>query len=216
MNVLVARHRQVILDLCRAYGVARLEVFGSVMTDAFDPDRSDVDFIVAYPPDYDFGPWLGRFQALEAALAAGLDRDVNLVMESALTNRWFAREAAKTRTVLYDASQIPEVRSGLTMWPGRVATSSRTPQAPRSIPILISGGCGGRSSPRQRPPWKHCIPLWQTSAVVRFGITADIRDIALAHGYDDEIEDALVWRAVKESLPALQSEVQRILPSFEP
>ncbi len=37
----------------------------------------------------------------------------------------------------------------------------------------------------------------------------------LAHGYDDEIEDALVWRAVQESLPVLQSEVQRILPSFE-
>ncbi len=109
MHGLVARHRQAIQDLCRTYCVARLEVFGSAMTDAFDPDRSDVDFLVSYPSDYDFGPWLSRFQDLEAALAAVLDRDVDLVMESSLKNRWFAREAAKTRTVIYDASQISEV-----------------------------------------------------------------------------------------------------------
>ena len=109
MQVLVARHRQAIQELCRAYGVARLEIFGSVMTDAFDPDRSDIDFLVSYPPDHDFGPWLSRFQNLEAALAAVLDRDVDLVMESALRNPWFAREAATTRTVVYDASQILEV-----------------------------------------------------------------------------------------------------------
>jgi len=89
--------------------VARLEVFGSAVTDAFDPDRSDVDFIVFYPPDYDFGAWLSRFQELEEALTDVVGRPVNLVMESALKNRWFAREAAKTRTVVYDASQIPEV-----------------------------------------------------------------------------------------------------------
>jgi uncharacterized protein with HEPN domain len=37
----------------------------------------------------------------------------------------------------------------------------------------------------------------------------------LAHGYDDQIEDALVWRAVQESLPTLQGEVERLLPPFE-
>ncbi len=34
----------------------------------------------------------------------------------------------------------------------------------------------------------------------------------LAHGYDDEIDDALVWRAVQESLPVLQQDVERLLP----
>lgn len=38
----------------------------------------------------------------------------------------------------------------------------------------------------------------------------------LAHGYDDEIEDALVWQAVKESLPVLRAEVEGLLPAFEP
>lgn len=38
----------------------------------------------------------------------------------------------------------------------------------------------------------------------------------LAHGYDDEIEDALVWRAVQESLPTLRADVERLVPDFEP
>jgi len=37
----------------------------------------------------------------------------------------------------------------------------------------------------------------------------------LAHGYDDEIEDALVWRAIQESIPVLQADVERLLPRFD-
>jgi uncharacterized protein with HEPN domain len=37
----------------------------------------------------------------------------------------------------------------------------------------------------------------------------------LAHGYEDEIDDELVWIAVRESLPTLRMEVENILPAFE-
>lgn len=106
---LVEAHLDAIRALCRRFGVARLELFGSAATDAFDPDRSDVDFLVAYPADYDVGPWMGRVTDLEQALSDLLGRKVDLVMTSALRNKWFRREAEKTRTVVYDASQIAEV-----------------------------------------------------------------------------------------------------------
>jgi predicted nucleotidyltransferase len=109
VSALIDEHREEIAVLCRRFGVARLEVFGSACTSEFDPASSDIDFLVTYPPDYDFGPWLARFQDLEAALAELLGRDVDLVMTSALNNRWFRREADKTRAVVYDASKIPEV-----------------------------------------------------------------------------------------------------------
>ena len=109
MHPLLESHLEEIGALCRKYGVRRLEAFGSVMTDAFNPERSDVDFIVHYPDGYDFGPWLGRFQDLERALADALGCDVDLVMTSVLKNRWFAQEAAKTRMVIYDASEVSEV-----------------------------------------------------------------------------------------------------------
>ena len=108
MNPLIEQHLEAIRGLCREYGVARLEVFGSAATDAFDPARSDVDFLVEYPPDYDFGAWLGRVQDLEQALADLLGRKVDLVMTPALRNKWFRREADKTRTVIFDA-EVAEV-----------------------------------------------------------------------------------------------------------
>jgi uncharacterized protein len=106
---LIEQNLQAIRTLAREYGVARLEVFGSVCTPDFDPATSDVDFLVEYPEGYDFGPWLGRLQDLEAALADQLGHKVDLVMTPALRNKWFRREAEKTRRVIYDASSIAEV-----------------------------------------------------------------------------------------------------------
>jgi predicted nucleotidyltransferase len=109
IHPLVAQHIPEIQQLCREFGVTKLEIFGSAVTDAFDPERSDVDFIVTYPDDYDFGPWIGKLFDMEEQLSLLLDRNVDLVMLSALKNKWFRREAEKTRTVIFDTSQVSEV-----------------------------------------------------------------------------------------------------------
>jgi predicted nucleotidyltransferase len=54
-------------------------------------------------------PGWGGVLDLEQALSDLLGRKVDLVMMSALRNRWFRREAEKTRTVIYDAAQVAEV-----------------------------------------------------------------------------------------------------------
>jgi uncharacterized protein with HEPN domain len=38
----------------------------------------------------------------------------------------------------------------------------------------------------------------------------------LAHGYDEEIDDALVWKTVLSSVPVLHAEVAKILSRVEP
>lgn len=40
--------RSAMAELCQLFGVARLAVLGSAVTDRFDPDRSDVDFLVEF------------------------------------------------------------------------------------------------------------------------------------------------------------------------
>jgi predicted nucleotidyltransferase len=45
----VAIHLDEIRAAAERYGVAKLEIFGSANTPRFDPQRSDVDFLVHYP-----------------------------------------------------------------------------------------------------------------------------------------------------------------------
>ena len=109
MPPVVDQHLHAIRVLCREFGVVRLELFGSAATPEFDPRRSDIDFLVAYPDDYDFGPWLSRRFELQERLEALLGRKVDLISIQALDNKWFRREANKTRKVVYDASKVAEV-----------------------------------------------------------------------------------------------------------
>ena len=69
MIPLIEEHLEEIAALCREFGVARLEVFGTAATGAFDPERSDVDFLVEYAPETDLGPWLRRFFELRERLS---------------------------------------------------------------------------------------------------------------------------------------------------
>src|SRR5581483_9460392 len=93
-----------VAELCRRFGVQKLELFGSAATGGFDSMRSDLDFIVEFPPDYDFGPWMSRWQKFRAELSTLFKRPVDLVMPSALRNPWFRREAEKARITVYDGS----------------------------------------------------------------------------------------------------------------
>jgi predicted nucleotidyltransferase len=98
-------------EICRRFGVARLEVFGSACTADFDAQRSDVDFLVEFPPGANLGPWLSRLFELQTALCRLYGRPVDVIMSAALRDPWFRREAEKTRTILYDASQESQMAS---------------------------------------------------------------------------------------------------------
>lgn len=57
MLVLSGVQLDAIAGLCRAYGVKRLDLFGSAATGSFEPGRSDVDLLA------DFGDMEGRAKA---------------------------------------------------------------------------------------------------------------------------------------------------------
>src|SRR5947208_7341731 len=103
MISLIENKRTLLTDLCRRFGVRRLELFGSAATDAFDPGRSDLDFLVEFLPQRDLGPWMRDYFALQSDLAQLFGRAVDLVMAGAVKNRHFQRELERTRTLLYAA-----------------------------------------------------------------------------------------------------------------
>lgn len=102
MSSIIDLHRAEIVQLCRTHRVRRLDVFGSVVRDDFDPARSDVDFLVEFEAD----PQLNTFHAymdLRDDLARLLGRPVDLVMPAAIRNPYFRREIEVTRQPLYAA-----------------------------------------------------------------------------------------------------------------
>lgn len=98
ISALVAGKRDEIAALCREYSVAKLGVFGSKMTDEFDFERSDIDFIVTLVP--------------ESGLTRLFKRNVDVIDARArgFENRHVAKTVDRTRSVVFDGHQS-EVRS---------------------------------------------------------------------------------------------------------
>lgn len=112
LDALVAEHLEGIRAISEKYGVEKLEVFGSAMTDAFDPERSDVAFIVHYPEGYDYGSFGHRLFDFENELTAELGRPAQVVMTKALRNTYFRECADQTRMVIYGANEDNQISTG--------------------------------------------------------------------------------------------------------
>lgn len=97
---MVVLDREAIADLCRRFRVRRLSVFGSALTDRFDENRSDVDFLVEFgDAAAGFDAYFGLKEELESLLRSPID----LVMASAIVNPYFAASVEASAEELYAA-----------------------------------------------------------------------------------------------------------------
>jgi predicted nucleotidyltransferase len=90
-----------VASICRRFHVGRLSVFGSATTAAFNPETSDVDFLVEFDHDADdlFGAYFGLKEDLEQLVGMPVD----LVMSKSLQNPYFAASVERTRRDVYAA-----------------------------------------------------------------------------------------------------------------
>lgn len=93
-------HHDAIVALCRAWGVERLEVFGSAAEGRFDAQRSDFDFIVAFGDD-PARTVAERYFGLADALEALLGHRVDLLTSQPIRNPYFRRAVDASRRDLY-------------------------------------------------------------------------------------------------------------------
>ncbi len=96
----VAERAEEIREICRAHGVKRLDLFGSAATGEFDPERSDVDFLVTFHKGVRRG-WMGEYFDLRQALEELLGRPVDLVSDHEFRNPYFRDAVEESRTPLY-------------------------------------------------------------------------------------------------------------------
>ncbi|HVL24598.1 MAG TPA: nucleotidyltransferase domain-containing protein [Thermomicrobiales bacterium] len=98
---IIEQNKDEIAALCRTYRIRALWVFGSAVTEAFDPEQSDLDFLVDlgdYSDDY-----ASRFFTLRRELERVTGRDVDLVSAGGPESGWFREEVEATKVSVYDA-----------------------------------------------------------------------------------------------------------------
>jgi predicted nucleotidyltransferase len=101
----VAKHQQEIIALCKQYEVIRLGLFGSAARGDFDPEKSDLDFLVLFDrrdnPDY-----VDRYLELADALEAMFGRRVDLVTEYSVQSPGFRKAIERDLEPIYARSAI--------------------------------------------------------------------------------------------------------------
>ena len=102
MIAAIRENREAVEALCRRFRVRRLEVFGSAASVGFDPETSDLDFLVEFEklePEVYADTYFGLLEGLSALF----QRKVDLVMPSAVKNPYLLKSIERSRTLLYAA-----------------------------------------------------------------------------------------------------------------
>lgn len=102
MVTLIEQHRAQVLDLCRRYDVRRLDIIGSALRDDFDPDKSDLDFVVEFN-NFNVDNAADRYLGLMVDLEDVFSRKIDLVSYRAIRNPFFKQVVDQTRVPLYAA-----------------------------------------------------------------------------------------------------------------
>ena len=101
MNPIVSERKQDLARLCEERRVERLDVFGSAVTGDFDPETSDLDFLVTFRESAADGDAFKRQIGLKDALEALFGRKVDVVPERSITNEYFRANVEDTREPVY-------------------------------------------------------------------------------------------------------------------
>lgn len=102
MHAHVETRRPAIAEVCRRFGVRRLDVFGSATAGGFDPQRSDVDVLVQFGSVGAADP-MGEYFGLKTQLESVLGRPVDLLVDGAVRNPYVLAGIAATRQLVYAA-----------------------------------------------------------------------------------------------------------------
>src|SRR2546425_13150033 len=97
MISLVEKSKPAVAELCRLFRVRRLYLFGSAAAARFDPNASDLDFLVEMSDRRPTATYAYRYLGLAEALERLVGRRLDLVSEQSIRNPFLRRELEATR-----------------------------------------------------------------------------------------------------------------------
>lgn len=104
---LVSANQEAIAELCLAYGVESLDVFGSAATGTFDEGSSDIDFIVTFA---DMSPGIAnRYLDFVESLERLLGKSVDVMFDRSIENPYLRRSVEASRENIFERTARQEV-----------------------------------------------------------------------------------------------------------
>jgi len=203
-------------ELCRRFGVQRLDLFGSAATGRFDPARSDLDFLVAFGPasigkrDLQF---LGELEKL-------FGREVDLINEAELQNPYLRRQIEAERRTLFPVVMISN-QAATFLWDARRAAERILRfSAGRSIDDYLDDEMLRSAVERQFEIIGEAFSGLQRVDASIAARVPDLRQIigfrnVLIHGYAT-VNDRTVWDVVQDDLPRLLTILTQLLDAAPP
>ncbi len=96
---LIELNLQQIFELCKLHNVKSLSVFGSILTDRFN-ESSDVDMLVDFN-SRDIEDYVSNYFSLKESLSNLFNREVDLLEEKGIKNKFLLRNLNRTKRVIY-------------------------------------------------------------------------------------------------------------------
>ena len=101
MDLIIEKHYDQLVSLCKQYKVERMYAFGSVVSGAFDKEESDIDFIVELAPM----PPLEKGENLLSLwndLEDLYKRKVDLLTDKPIQNPYLKKSVELTKQLIYE------------------------------------------------------------------------------------------------------------------
>ncbi len=95
--------REEVRALCRRFHVRRLDLFGSAARQDFDPEKSDIDFLVEFDRRHPDALSFKTYFQLKESLEALLGRPVDLVEPGAIRNPYLKASIERSREPFFEA-----------------------------------------------------------------------------------------------------------------
>ncbi len=103
MIKLISENIAAIERICRDHHVKSLFLFGSAITDNFEYNSSDLDFLVEFNGDVDLFNYADNFFSLLDSFKLLFNRDIDLLTARSLKNEIIIAEINKSKVQLYAA-----------------------------------------------------------------------------------------------------------------
>jgi len=89
-------------NICQAFHVKRMYVFGSLILNTFNKD-SDIDLLISFADGLSVEEYVNNYFSLHDKLRDLFNRDIDIITETTLSNPYFIESINESKVLMYEA-----------------------------------------------------------------------------------------------------------------